>query len=198
VLEDKCFERVGGNRTIQVDVRLIAATNRNLPEQIAAGRFREDLFYRINVLEVHLPPLKERSRCLVPLARKLLHKASASMRKRIDDFSPEALAMIQGYNWPGNIRQLANTIERAVILEDSPVITPTSLQIPELSRVTAPLIQTAEPLETHERELILKALEENLWVQKNAARCLGISPRVLNYKINKFNITHPNWRKNKR
>ena len=198
VLEDKCFERVGGNRTIQVDVRLIAATNRNLPEQIAAGRFREDLFYRINVLEVYLPPLKERSRCLVPMARKLLHKASASMRKRIDDFSPEALAMIQGYNWPGNIRQLANTIERAVILEDSPTITPTSLQIPELSRVTAPLIQTAEPLETHERELILKALEENLWVQKNAARCLGISPRVLNYKINKFSITHPNWRKNKR
>ena len=198
MLEDKCFERVGGNRTIQVDVRLIAATNRNLPEQILAGRFREDLFYRINVLEVYLPPLKERSRCLVPMARKLLHKASASMRKRIDDFSPEALAMIQGYNWPGNIRQLANTIERAVILEDSPTITPTSLQIPELSRVTAPLIQTAEPLETHERELILKALEENLWVQKNAARCLGISPRVLNYKINKFSITHPNWRKNKR
>lgn len=198
VLEEKRFERVGGNRTIQVDVRLIAATNRNLPEQIAAGRFREDLFYRINVLEVHLPPLKDRTRCLVPLARRLLNKACLSMRKKIDDFSPEALAMIQGYNWPGNIRQLANTIERAVILEEGTTITATSLQIPELSRVTSPLIQAAEPLETHERELILKALEENLWVQKNAARCLGISPRVLNYKISKFNITHPNWRKNKR
>ena len=197
VLEDKSFERVGGNRTIRVDVRLIAATNRDLPAQIMAGRFREDLFYRINVLEVHLPPLKDRSRCLAPLAARLLDKAATSMKRKVAGFTPDAIAMIQGYNWPGNIRQLANTIERALILEDGELIGPQALQIPEWSRVTAPLIQTAEPLETHERELILRALEENLWVQKNAARRLGISPRVLNYKINKFNITHPNWRKNR-
>ena len=199
VLEEKSFERVGGNKTIKVDVRLIAATNRNLAEQIAAGKFREDLYYRINVLPVHLPPLKDRTRCLIPLAQALLEKATASLKKKnIKDFSPEALAMIQSYDWPGNIRQLANTIERAVILEDSDRISRQSMHIPELSRTAPPpLIQATEPLETHEKELILKALNENLWVQKNAARCLGISPRALNYKIKKFGITHQNWRKHK-
>jgi len=199
VLEERSFERVGGNKTIKVDVRLIAATNRNLGDQIVAGKFREDLYYRINVLPIHLPPLKDRPRCLVPLARKLLEKATASMKKiHIKDFTPEVLAMIQGYDWPGNIRQLANTIERAVILEDGDIISVQALQIPELIRSLTPLIQVTEPLEAHERELILKALTENLWVQKNAAHCLGISPRALNYKIKKFGITHQNWRKHKK
>jgi len=200
VLEEKSFERVGGNKTIKVDVRLIAATNRDLSSQILAGKFREDLYYRINVLPVHLPPLKDRPRCLAPLAQKLLEKATASMKKKhITGFSPEVLAMIQGYDWPGNIRQLANTIERAVILEDGDRIGLSSLHIPELGRTaTTPLIQVIEPLETHERELILKALTDNLWVQKNAAQCLGISPRALNYKIKKFGITHQNWRKHKK
>ena len=198
VLEEKSFERVGGNKTIKVDVRLIAATNRDLAEQIVSGKFREDLYYRINVLPVHLPTLQERPLCLVPLAQALLKKAAASMKKKnISGFCPEALALIQGYEWPGNIRQLANTIERAVILEDGNRISLQSLHIPELSRTPPPLIQVIEPLETHERELILKALKENLWVQKNAAHCLGISPRALNYKIEKFGITHQNWRKHK-
>ena len=198
VLEEKSFERVGGNKTIKVDVRLIAATNKDLAEQIVAGKFREDLFYRINVLPVYLPPLKDRPSCLVPLAQGLLKKAAASMKKmNISGFSPESLAMIQRYDWPGNIRQLANIIERAVILEDSDKIQPQSLHIPELERFKTPLITITEPLEAHERELILKALNENLWVQKNAALCLGISPRALNYKIKKFGITHQNWRKHK-
>lgn len=198
VLEEKSFERVGGNKTITVDVRLIAATNRDLAEQIATGKFREDLYYRISVLPVHLPPLKDRPRCLAPLAQKLLEKSAASMKKKnIRGFSPEVLAIIQGYDWPGNIRQLANTIERAVILEDSDWISLPSLHIPELG-TTNPLLQATEPLESHERGLIIKALNENLWVQKDAAHCLGISPRALNYKIRKFGITHQNWRKNKK
>jgi len=199
VLEDKSFERVGGNKTIKVDVRLITATNKDLPTLIAAGRFREDLYYRISVLPVHLPPLKERHRCLVPLARKLLEKLTTSLKKSsITDFTPEVLALLQGYDWPGNIRQLANTIERAVILEEGTLIGLSSLHIPELSRTMAPLLPVSEPLEAHERELILKALTENLWVQKDAARRLGISPRALNYKIKKFGITHQNWRKHKK
>ncbi|MCL2459374.1 MAG: sigma-54 dependent transcriptional regulator [Desulfobulbus sp.] len=199
VLEDKSFERVGGNKTIKVDVRLITATNKDLPTLIAAGRFREDLYYRISVLPVHLPPLKERPRCLIPLARKLLEKLTTSLKKStITDFSPEVLALLQGYDWPGNIRQLANTIERAVILEEGSLIGLSSLHIPELSRTMAPLTQVSEPLEAHERELILKALADNFWVQKDAARCLGISPRALNYKIKKFGITHQNWRKHKK
>jgi DNA-binding NtrC family response regulator len=199
VLEEKSFERVGGNKTIKVDIRLIVATNKNLAEQIAAGKFREDLYYRINVLPIHLPPLKDRPRCLIPLAKGLLKKATVSMKKRhIKEFNSEVLAVIQNYDWPGNIRQLANTIERAVILEDGDRICLQSLLIPELAGTTTPLIQFMEPLETHERELILKALNENLWVQKNAAHCLGISPRALNYKIKKFGITHQNWRKHKK
>jgi len=199
VLEDKSFERVGGNKTIKVDVRLIAATNKDLPDLIAAGKFREDLFYRISVLPVHLPALKDRPRCIVPMAMKLLEKSTASLNKRhISGFTPEVLAMVQGYNWPGNIRQLGNTIERAVILEEEDLIGLSSMHIPEMGRTTAPLIQVTEPLEVHERELILKALTENLWVQKDAARCLGISPRALNYKIKKFGITHQNWRKHKK
>lgn len=199
VLEDKSFERVGGNKTIQVDVRLIAATNRNLAEQIVAGKFREDLYYRINVLPIHLPPLKDRPRCIMALAHKLLEKAIASTKKRnITGFSDEVIAMIQGYDWPGNIRQLANSIERAVILEEGDTISIASLHIPTPGWTSAPLIPVTQPLEVHERELIIKALNENLWVQKFAARSLGITPRALNYKINKFGITHQKWRRNRK
>lgn len=199
VLEDKAFERVGGNKTIKVDVRLITATNKDLSALIAAGKFREDLYYRISVLPVHLPPLKERPRCLIPLARKLLEKLTTSLKKAaITDFTPEVLAMIQGYHWPGNIRQLANIIERAVILEDGNLIGLASIHIPELSPAATPLVQVTEPLEAHERELVIKALTENLWVQKDAANHLGISPRALNYKIKKLGITHQNWRKHKK
>ncbi|NLX19244.1 MAG: sigma-54-dependent Fis family transcriptional regulator [Desulfobulbus sp.] len=199
VLEDKSFERVGGNKTIKVDIRLIAATNKDLPTLIAQGKFREDLYYRISVLPVHLPDLKDRARCLPALAMRLLEKSTTSLNKgNITGFTPEAMAMIQGYDWPGNIRQLGNTIERAVILEEETLIGLQSIHIPELRHPSPVLTQNTESLEMHERELILKALAENLWVQKDTARCLGISPRVLNYKIKKFGITHQNWRKNKK
>jgi DNA-binding NtrC family response regulator len=197
VLEEKAFERVGGNRTINVDVRIIAATNRDLAKQILAGRFREDLFYRINVLPVNLPPLQDRPLCIEPLAYKLLDKSCAALTKKIHRFSDDSLAIIKSYNWPGNIRQLANTIERAVILEDTEIIESDSIQIPDFHQPSPHTRRTCDPLETQEKELILRALEDNLWVQKNAAKQLGISPRALNYKVNKFGITHPNWRKNK-
>ncbi len=198
VLEEKSFERVGGNKTIRVDVRVIAATNRDLAQQIREGKFREDLYYRINVLPIQLPPLRERPLCIEPLAMRLLDKACISLKKHIRGFSPGAMAIIKNYHWPGNIRQLANTIERAVILEDSDLINVEAIQIPDFhNHPGTPRVTVCEPLETHEKELILKALEENLWVQKNAAKRLGISPRALNYKINKFGITHPNWRRNK-
>ncbi len=198
VLEEKAFERVGGNKTIKVDVRVIAATNKDLVSQIKAGKLREDLYYRINVLPVKLPALKDRPLCIEPLAIRLLEKSCISLKKKMDGFSDNAIALIKSYHWPGNIRQLANTIERAVILEDSNLITTESIQIPDFNGPGngSPTTRVA-PLETHEKDLILQALEESLWVQKNAARRLGISPRALNYKINKFNITHPNWRRNR-
>ncbi len=197
VLEERAFERVGGNKTIAVDVRVIAATNKKLEDQIAAGKFREDLYYRINVLPVVLPELKDRPLCIEPLAYRLLDKSCAMLKKKIHRFSPDSLAIIKSYSWPGNIRQLSNTIERAVILEDSKMIETSSIHIPDFHQPVSPSRKNNEPLETHEKELILRALEDNLWVQKNSAKQLGISPRALNYKINKFNITHPNWRKNK-
>ncbi|PIE59307.1 MAG: sigma-54-dependent Fis family transcriptional regulator [Desulfobulbus propionicus] len=200
VIEEKSFERIGGNKTIKVDVRIIAATNKDLPQQISEGKFREDLYYRINVLPVTLPTLKERPLCLVPLAEKLLRKEAASMKRTIRGFSPESLEILKHYDWPGNIRQMANTIERAIILEEETIIHLESIQLP-VQGVTPPPpppnLPAAGSLEGHEKEFIIKALEENLWVQKNAASKLGISPRSLNYKIKKHGITHPNWRKHK-
>jgi DNA-binding NtrC family response regulator len=196
VLEDRSFERVGGNKTITVDVRVIAATNKDLEKQIAAGRFREDLFYRINVLPVHLPSLRERPECIEKLTEVLLRKTCVNLKKKIDGISAEAMDIIKSYNWPGNIRQLSNMIERAVILEESSIIGPESISIPQYHNPAIPA-DACEPLQRHERELILKALRESLWVQKSAARRLGISPRALNYKVRKFGITHPNWRKNR-
>lgn len=196
VLEEKAFERVGGNKTITVDVRVIAATNKDLSKQIQQGKFREDLYYRINVLPVHLPPLKERPECIEPLSMVLLKKGCITLKKNIKGFTPTAMEIIQSYTWPGNIRQLTNTIERAIILEEDDMIGPDSISIPNFHQPTIPPGST-EPLIAHEKELILRALKDNLWVQKNAAKRLGISPRALNYKIRKFGITHPNWRKNR-
>ena len=212
VLEEKAFERVGGNTTIHVDVRVIAATNKDLLDQIKKGLFREDLYYRINVLPIRLPPLRERDLCIIPLANILLKKYCQSTRKDISGFQADALSQIQAYDWPGNIRQLANTIERAVILAEDDQISPENLLLPNDSSTIANATQGSNgpedsnsgnnrgndiSLAGQEKELILRVLEECLWVQKSAAQKLGISPRALNYKIKKLGITHPHWRRNK-
>ena len=209
VLDEKSFERVGGNRTIHSDVRVITATNRTLEEQVAAGKFREDFYYRVNVLSVHLPPLRARTGCIEPLSHYLLQKSCSSLRKEIKGFAPSVINMFERYAWPGNIRQLANTIERAVILEETNMIQEQNVSLlkpvgsPEVeaeSQTDAPAqisSPTTPALRQHEKAFIVKALEESLWIQKDAAERLGISPRALNYKIKKFGITHPRWRKNK-
>ncbi len=212
VLEEKSFERVGGNKTIFSDVRIIAATNKDLVRQVQDGLFREDLYYRINVLPVSLPSLRDRQECILPLAELLLKKCCTSMHREIRGFTDDALKLIQKYDWPGNIRQLANTIERAVILEDDRKVHSENLALPEtISRATAEPPSRANPqgvteqrqelvdtLAEQEMELILRVLEECLWVQKNAAKKLGISPRALNYKIHRLGITHAHWRRNKK
>ncbi len=212
VLEEKSFERVGGNKTIYSDVRIIAATNKDLVGQVEKGLFREDLYYRINVLPVALPSLRERSACILPLAELLLKKCCTSMHRDIHGFTENARNLIQGYHWPGNIRQLANTIERAVILEDDRRVHSYNLALPEKvsrQRLERDMSQEAredsgrtaseltDSLADQEKELVLRALEDCLWVQKSAALKLGISPRALNYKISKLKITHPHWRRNK-
>ena len=198
VLEEKAFERLGGNQTIHPDVRVIAATNRNIAKRIEEGKFRQDLYYRINTLSARLPPLRERKQCLEPLANYLLEKTCISLKRGTARFSPESIAWIKAYNWPGNIRELANTIERAVILEEGSIIHTKSLSLlePVEPAYNQNVANSSGPLELREQEIILKALQESLWIQKDAAKLLGISPRTLNYKIRKFRITHPRWRKN--
>ncbi|PID45552.1 MAG: hypothetical protein CR981_00410 [Proteobacteria bacterium] len=192
---------------------MIAATNKDLVRQVETGKFREDLYYRINVLPISLPPLRERRECIIPLAERLLNRYCTSVNRVVRGFSDEALKAILDYDWPGNIRQLANTIERAVILEEDAYIQMANLALPprrehnqsgerplivEKRRCTDQFGGDDSPsLASHEKELIIRALEECLWVQKNAASKLGISPRALNYKIRKWGITHPNWRRNK-
>jgi DNA-binding NtrC family response regulator len=207
VLDEKSFERVGGNRTIHSDIRVITATNRTLEEQVALGRFREDFYYRVNVLAVHLPPLRGRTACIEPLAHHLLEKSCRSLRKGVKGFSPAVIKQFEAYSWPGNIRQLANTIERAVILEETDTIQEENISL--LKPVGLPQTKTEHPapmeqpsqtphaLKENEKDFILKALEDSLWIQKDAAERLGISPRALNYKIKKLGITHARWRKNK-
>jgi DNA-binding NtrC family response regulator len=159
--------------------------------------------FGLNILKVHLPPLRERLECIEPLAGYLLEKTCRELRKKVDGFTPEVLETFENYSWPGNIRQLANTIERAAILENSNLIHAQNVVLPELRRVvmsehnTSGQPRPAESLEDREKESIIQALEDSLWIQKDAARKLGITPRALNYKIKKFGITHTRWRKNK-
>ncbi|MFZ2447171.1 MAG: sigma-54 dependent transcriptional regulator [Syntrophobacteraceae bacterium] len=196
VLEEKCFERLGGNQTIRSDIRIIAATHRDLEASVEAGNFREDLYYRINVLRVHLPPLSERHDCIEPLANFLLDKIGRDLGRQFDGFSPEVLTLFKGYHWPGNIRELSNAIERAVLLEDSRFIRRESITLYGMGR----RVNTPPPpkdLETGEKDMLLEALELSDWVQKDAADRLGVTPRKLNYMVRKHGITHNRWRKNK-
>jgi DNA-binding NtrC family response regulator len=200
VLEDKSFERLGGNKTIQSDVRVIAATNRDIEALVGQGRFREDLYYRINVLRIHLPPLRERRPDIEPLAHYLLGKLCRALKKKIDGFSPQVLSMLQAYDWPGNIRQLSNTIERSILVEDGNVIQAESISLPEIRKPSAEIETAPANLKLtaeQEKEMIHRALEDNLWIQKDAALQLGISPRALNYRVKKLGISHHRWRKNK-
>lgn len=201
VLEEKCFERLGGNQTIYSDIRIIAATNRNVEDMVAGGTLREDLYYRINVIRVHLPPLRERLECFDRIADFLLAKNCRNLKKHIKGFSAKALKAMRQYSWPGNIRQLSNTIERAVLLEESDIIGEENISLPQAIPSRAPLEKApampTKPLKENEKELILAALEKCLWIQKDAADVLGITPRALNYKVKKLGISHHRWRKNK-
>ncbi|GAU08920.1 sigma-54-dependent transcriptional regulator [Desulfoplanes formicivorans] len=203
VLEEKSFERLGGNRTIVSDVRIIAATNRELEDLIHHGSFRQDLYYRLNVLRIHLPPLRERKDCIVPLAQYMLDKIVRDLKKKIVGFAPDVLDAFLAYPWPGNLRQLKNVIERAAILEDTDHIRMQNIVLSEKNALGVTRMQhssadvkqqeSVPTLKDLEREVILDALEQNGWVQKKAAERLGVSPRALNYKIKKFGITHRSW-----
>jgi Nif-specific regulatory protein len=203
VLQEHEFERLGGTRTIRVDVRLIAATNRDLSAMVAAGHFREDLYYRLNVVSVETPPLRERKEDILPLAMHFCRRFGSELKKRLDGLDNDAQKLLVRYNWPGNIRELENAIERAALLAESAMITGTDLRLGDFapggtgskeSQTIVKIPPTGIALEDIERQAITEALKMANWVQKDAAELLHISPRVMNYKIKTLNIEMPRRR----
>jgi transcriptional regulator with GAF, ATPase, and Fis domain len=203
VIQEKEFERLGSNQTLKTDVRIISATNRDLMERMQQGLFREDLYYRLNVVTIRLPPLRERDGDLGLLIQFFLKRSALKMNKKIRGIEPGAMKILSEYHWPGNIRELENTMERAVLLAEGDMITTEDLNLffahegqkDDAERIRLPAAGIR--LEDAERDLIEQALERSGWVQKEAARLLGVSSRSLNYKIKIFGITHPSWRQNR-
>jgi Nif-specific regulatory protein len=195
VIQFKEFERVGGLETIKTNVRIIVATHKNLEELIQQDLFREDLYYRVNVFPIYLPPLRERKDDIMLLADHFLEKFAAENGKRIARISTPAIDMLTHYHWPGNIRELENCIERAVLLCEDDVIRseylPPSLQmINRAQRDEKPSL--TEIIANKERELIVDALKKSGGRQRDAARDLGVTERILGYKIKKYSI-HPKY-----
>ncbi len=176
VIEDKEFFRVGGTRPIKVDVRFIAATNQNLKELIEKGKFRKDLYFRLNVMEIYIPPLRERKEDIIPLSRHFLKKHSQAANKTIKGFTREAIEVLKSYSYPGNVRELENIIERAVILEKThyirPESLPVSMQLFRIETVSPDSIKTVDELT---RDYALKVLELVDGNKTKAAEILGIS-----------------------
>jgi two-component system NtrC family response regulator/two-component system response regulator HydG len=192
-LEQREFERVGGNKTFKVDVRVVCATHRDLQKRIEEGAFREDLYYRLNVIQVHIPPLRERGNDIALLAHHFLLKYAEANGKDVRKISDEALGRLLRHPWPGNVRELENAIERAVVLADSPTLGES--QFPTLRR-NEPVVPTASTrgrvavpgstLEDIERDAILRTLEAVNGSTSRAAAMLNISPRKIQYKLKEY------------
>ena len=191
VLQEKEFERVGGTQTVRADVRVIAATNRPLEDLVASGEFREDLFYRLNVFPIYLPPLRDRRSDILLLAEHFLAHYSRQNSKEIRRISTPAIDMMMAYHWPGNVRELENCIERAVVLSDDAVIhghhLPPSLQTAQASG-TQVHGRLSQLLDNYECELILEALKMSRGNRAKAARALGISERLIGLRVRKHGI----------
>jgi formate hydrogenlyase transcriptional activator len=190
VLQEQEFERVGGSETLKVNVRVIAATNRNLADDVVAGRFRADLYYRLNVFPINIPALRERQADIPLLARFFLAKYAQKLGKRINDIDAASLASLQRYAWPGNVRELQNVIERAVILCQSTVL--------EIGPLLNPYADNHDgagqpaTMEEMERNHILRTLEDTGWVisgAKGAAALLDMNPNTLRSRMLKLGIT---------
>jgi two-component system response regulator PilR (NtrC family) len=199
VLQERRFRRVGGLEELQADVRVIAATNQDLTRAVADGRFREDLYYRINVIPIMLPPLRERREDIPLVAEHFLHKYAEQMGKPITAISGGAMELLTRHDWPGNIRELENVIERAVALETTPTILPDALPAPLRAVPSRPAASVPEPfpaagfdLEEHVKEIergyIAQALEQAGGVQVKAAELLGMSFRSFRYYAKKYRL----------
>jgi len=195
VLQEQTFERVGGSETIKVDVRIVAATNRHLEELIEEGRFREDLYYRLNVVRINVPPLRKRKSDIPLLVDYFLKKYAAENNKKMTGISKEAMDLLMKYNYPGNVRELENIIEQSVVLSRSEIITVRDLPMTVIggyseSKKTDPFGEGTfiERVEAFEKALIEQAMEQAQGVQTQAARILGITERHLRYKLQKYKM----------
>jgi DNA-binding NtrC family response regulator len=191
-LEEKTFKRVGGAVDIQVDVRVIAATNRNLQEEVRAGKFREDLFYRLNVLPITLPPLRDRVEDIPVLVTFYLDAYNTEFKKRVRGVTPDAMKRLQAYGWPGNIRELRNAVERAMLLAEGETLTADDFTLGGGASVRlgegVELPATGIDLEQLERSLVVQALERTGWNQTRASALLGLNRDQIRYRIEKFHL----------
>ncbi|MDO8141046.1 MAG: sigma-54 dependent transcriptional regulator [Candidatus Brocadiales bacterium] len=192
VIQEKIFERVGGSQPTPVDVRIIAATNKALAQEVKKGLFREDLFYRLNVFPIVIPPLRERAEDIPILAEHFINKITRKNGSRVKGITEEALSYLKKYNWPGNVRELENTIERAIILSNEEYLTPSCfpsyLQTIQHPAQSSPLDKLVEDIE---KNFIVDALQKSGWVQTKAAKLLGITERSLWHRVKKYQIKIP-------
>jgi len=203
VLQEQEFHRLGGSKILRTDARIVTATNQDLEGRVAEGSFREDLYFRLNVIRIHLTPLRERPEDLVALAHDFLRRFSRDARRSFRGFDEAALTRLRMHHWPGNVRELHNTIERAVLMADGPWLRAEDLSLFAVgagvrSREWRPEFPAeGVSLREVERELVLEALCRTGYVQKSAAELLGVSRRKLNYMIQRMGITHSAWRRNR-
>ena len=195
VLQEREFERVGGAKVVRVNVRIIAATHRDLENEVQKGNFRADLFYRLNVFPLYIPPLRERGADIMLLANYFVQKYSMELVKDVNRIDTPAIDMLMAYHWPGNVRELENTIERAVLLSEDDTIhghhLPPSLQMNERNAPVATQKGQFEVLvQNYERQLIVEALKKTWGNQTEAAKELGTTKRVVQYKIKKLGINY--------
>ncbi len=191
VIQSQKFERLGGEKTLTVDVHILAATNKDLVQEVKNGNFREDLYYRLNVIPIHLPALKERLNDIPLLARHFLSRFAREQDKEIQGFSSEAMRLLLAYNWPGNVRELENSIEHATVLAKGGQVEASDLPTIVQTQGGRTLPDRLPTIEEHEKNLLLETLEKCGWNKKEAAQHLGISRTALYDKLKRYQITKP-------
>jgi DNA-binding NtrC family response regulator len=191
VLQEREFEPLGSDRTVRVDVRVIAATNRDLRQLVADGRFQEDLFYRLNVIPVAMPPLRDRREDIPPLVEHFVQRHATRAGKRVSGVSPQAMTLLVNAPWPGNVRELENAVERAVVLSPGPVIDAQDVTMPGAApapQASLPFVKLKQNLDWTERETVRQALRAANGVKKDAAEAIGVSQRAMSYYLAKHRL----------